>query len=84
MFVDPAEINIVWSVVARYTANNELGVAAKVAPDQGDPGKQRLICIYTKDFTDIDDVRRVAKKMKDIGLIDLRKPTWYKCGMAPR
>lgn len=79
--MDSIEINVIWSVIARYTANNELGIAAKVAPDQGDLSKPRLICIYTKDFKDMDDVRRVAKKLKDIGLVDLRKPIWYKCGM---
>lgn len=83
LFCDPSEVNEVWSVVARYTATNELGIAAKVAPfpEDGDIGKYRLIYIYTKDFTDMKDVSRVAQKMKDLGLIDSRgRGIYYKAG----
>ncbi|KAH8592366.1 hypothetical protein B0O99DRAFT_244535 [Bisporella sp. PMI_857] len=79
LFVDPIEINAVWSVVAHATANNQLGIASKVAPDFGDPRKERLVCIYTKDFTDIEDVTRVARRMKDLGLIEAKKAIYYKC-----
>jgi len=79
LFVDPSEINEVWKVVARYTARNEFGIAAKVAPDSGE-NKDRLICVYTTDFTDMKDVTRIAQKMKDVGLIDARKPIYYKPG----
>lgn len=72
---------MVWSVVARATANNELGIAAKVAPDDGDDRKPRLICVYTKDFNDMDDVARVIKKMRDLKLVEPRKAIYYKCGM---
>jgi hypothetical protein len=81
MFCDPSEIDAVWAVVARATVNNELGIAAKVAPDEGDPRKERLICIYTHDFNDMADVCRVIKKMRDLGLFNSRgKPLYYKCG----
>ncbi|KAG9245999.1 hypothetical protein BJ878DRAFT_417939 [Calycina marina] len=79
LFVDPAEVNFVWSEVARYTAKGELGHAAKVAPDGGD-ARPRLICVYTEDYTDIADVTGVAKKMKDIGLIGRGQTIYYKCG----
>ena len=81
LFCDPAEINLVWGVVARATASNELGIAAKVAPDEGERRKLRLICVYTKNFSDIVDVTRVAHKMRTLGLINLKdKPIYYKCG----
>lgn len=80
MFCQSNEVNAVWAVVARATAENDLGIAAKVAPD-GNDGRDRLICIYTKDFSDIDDVTRVIRKMKDLGLVDSRgRPLYYKCG----
>jgi len=71
-------------LVAGATAKNELGIATKVAPDNGDPGRpHRLICIYTKDFKDMEDVARVARKMRDIGLIEARgRPIYYKCGQS--
>lgn len=74
-------MNAVWAVIAKATAKNELGIAAKVAPDEGDTRKQRLICVYTEDFTDMKDVSRVLKKMKDLGIFEARgKPVYYKCG----
>lgn len=84
MFCDPAEVNTVWAIVARGTANNELGIASKVAPDDGDGRKPRLICIYTKDFNDLDDVSRVVRKMRDLKLVETRRAIYYKCGMFSR
>lgn len=72
-----------WAVVARYTAANELGICAKVAPapQYEDIRKERLLCVYTKDFADVKDVSRVAQKMKDLGLIDMRgRGIYYKAG----
>jgi len=81
IFCTPEEVNAVWSIIARATATNDLGIAAKVAPDSGDSRKSRLICIYTKDFTDIKDVSRVAHKLKDLGLVESRgRGIFYKCG----
>jgi hypothetical protein len=64
LFCDPAEVNSVWEVVARATALNELGIAAKVAPREGeeDRRKLRLICVY----------------LGLINLKD--SPIYYKCG----
>jgi hypothetical protein len=79
----PSTVDAVWAVVAKATAQGELGTAAKVAPDEGDDRRPRVICIYTPDFTDLDDVTRVLRKMKDLGLVDTRgKPIYYKCGMG--
>jgi hypothetical protein len=75
------EVNEVWGVVARAVANNELGTAARVAPFDGDNRKDRLICVYTKDFSDKEDVSRVVNKMKNLGLVETAgKAIWYKCG----
>jgi len=83
IFCQAAEVNAVWSVIARATASNELGIAAKVTPDDGDDRKPRLICIYTKDFTDMKDVSRVIHKLRDLGLVEPRgKPIYYKCGKS--
>jgi hypothetical protein len=81
IFCHREEINAVWAVVSRGTANNELGIAAKVAPDAGDDRQARLICVYTKDFTDMKDVSRVVHKLKNLGLVETKgRPIYYKCG----
>jgi hypothetical protein len=83
LFIHPSEVDAVWRVVARHTALNDLGIAAKVAC--GDPTAPadtlRLICVYTKDFSNMEDVYRVALKMKKLGLITTtERPIYYKCG----
>jgi len=81
LFCSPQEVNAVWEVIARNTVNNELGIAAKVAPDDGSTRVDRLMCIYTKDFTDMEDVTRVLKKLKELGLVEAKgRAIYYKCG----
>jgi hypothetical protein len=89
LFPPPDLIDVTWSLIARHTARNSLGVAAKVAPRdvENDPYSQepRLICIYTKDFSDETDVLRVLQKLRELGLVDLRKKAvYYKMGESSR
>ncbi|KAF5022757.1 hypothetical protein F66182_5172 [Fusarium sp. NRRL 66182] len=83
LFCSPAEVNDVWEIVAKATANNELGIAAKVAPRpvDGDSRKDRLICVYTTDFADKVDVGRVLQKLRELRLVETRgRPIYYKPG----
>jgi hypothetical protein len=82
LFIEPSYVNKVWEIVARATANNELGIAAKVAPkNEGEPNRVRLICIYTKDFRDKNDIGRVLKRLKELGLVKMSgRQIYYKCG----
>ncbi|KAF4976624.1 hypothetical protein FZEAL_6738 [Fusarium zealandicum] len=81
LFCAPAEVNDVWDIVAKATANNELGIAAKVAPRpvDEDSRKDRLICVYTTDFADVADVGRVLQKLRELRLVEARgRPIYYK------
>jgi hypothetical protein len=82
LFPEPGYVDEVWAVVARYTANNELGMAAKVAPkDEAGAGRARLVCVYTQDFRDKGDVTRVLGRMKGLGLVrEKGRMIYYKCG----
>ncbi|KAJ3496032.1 hypothetical protein NLG97_g2961 [Lecanicillium saksenae] len=83
LFCDVSEVNEVWDIVAKATANNELGIAAKVAPrpEMDDTRKDRLICIYTKDFMDKVDIGRVVQRLKELRLTDNNsKRIYYKPG----
>ncbi|KAL6870251.1 DUF1917 domain-containing protein [Trichoderma novae-zelandiae] len=81
LFCPATEVNEVWEIVAKATANNELGIAAKVAPRSPleDPRKDRLLCIYTADFADKADVGRVLQKLRELKLVEARgRPIYYK------
>lgn len=83
LFCDVSEVNEVWDVVAKATANNELGIASKVAPrpETGDVRKERLICVYTKDFMDKIDIGRVLQRLKELRLADGKsRRIYYKPG----
>ncbi|KAJ9403633.1 hypothetical protein DTO045G8_8656 [Paecilomyces variotii] len=73
-------VDDVWAAVAQATANDELGVAAKVATDNGSQGG-RLVAIYTRDYDDKKDVKRVLEKLVELGLVDRgsTRPIYYKC-----
>lgn len=76
LFPKPDDVNRVWRIVAEAVIHGRLGDTAKVAPaDPPNPfaaGTQRqsshLICVYTKDFSDLDDVRRVLDELVELGL----------------
>ncbi|GAB1317285.1 DUF1917-domain-containing protein (Fragment) [Madurella fahalii] len=68
LFPEPENVNSVWAKVVRATADNELGTAAKVET-KAEAGKERLICVYTRDFRDKDDVARVLKRMRELELV---------------
>ncbi|RVX74781.1 hypothetical protein B0A52_01058 [Exophiala mesophila] len=74
LFPETSDVGRVWAIVAHATWDGKLGVSAKVATDGAGsagsgPQTQRLICIYTHDFSDQDDVRRVVQNMKTLGLL---------------
>ncbi|POS80931.1 hypothetical protein DHEL01_v200698 [Diaporthe helianthi] len=82
LFIEPASVNEVWAIVAGATARNELGIAAKVAPRE-EPGspRERLVCIYTYDFRDKDDIARVLHRLRQLELVRDRaggRPIYYK------
>ncbi|KAK3180413.1 hypothetical protein K4F52_008264 [Lecanicillium sp. MT-2017a] len=81
LFAPATEIHELWEIVAKATANNELGIAAKVLPRQEneDPRKDRLICVYTADFMDKADVGRVLQRLRELRLVEARsKRIYYK------
>lgn len=77
-FLPPGRIDYYWNVIAQATERGELGPSAKVATDDGS-GKARLLAVYTCNFDDVADVRRVAQKLVDLGLISPKdRPIYYK------
>jgi hypothetical protein len=72
-------VDSVWKTVVTALDKGELGEAAKVATDDGS-GQARLTCVYTEDFTDKEDVKRVLKTLVEKKLVDEEaRPIYYKC-----
>lgn len=81
LFPGPDTLVHTWRTVCDGTVRNRLGINSKVAVGDNQRGPERLICIYTKDFSDIEDVRRVLEEIIDLGLIQRNSPRgiYYKC-----
>ena len=67
LFPSLSEVNHTWSLIATATIAGELGHAAKVATNDGTQNS-RLICVYTPDFSDKKDVKRVLERLCEMGL----------------
>ena len=81
LFPSPSHLDEVWSKVAKATHAGTLGMAAKVATagDDDRSGKSRLICVYTNDFSDRADVKRVVRKLNELKLVRGDQGIFYKC-----
>ncbi|KAK5107678.1 hypothetical protein LTR62_000913 [Meristemomyces frigidus] len=84
LFPDVNDVARVWRVVAEATAAGKLGPISKVAThDQSPPqARARLICVYTYDFTDMADVRRVLDELIALDLVSRStqdRSIYYKC-----
>lgn len=70
----------VWGLVAEATASGKLGPTSKVATyDERNPAKNRVICVYTYDFSDLTDVKRVLSALVENEIIKQESRISYKC-----
>ena len=83
MFPIAESVNQIWAPVAKAVADGELGHVAKVATDDGsgDQYQRRLVCVYTEDFEDKKDVKRVLDRLVGLGLVKNTKDTTGQEGM---
>ncbi len=71
------QVDYCWARVRLATEDGALGVAAKVSTDWGrenDPtaawgNHVHVICVFTRDWLDLGDVRRVAKRLAEIDAV---------------
>lgn len=72
VFVDAKEIDRVWSTIAAATRKGLLGGRSKVAtaaPNRfSEDSTRRVICVYTYDWTDTEDVRRIREELRRLGI----------------
>ena len=81
LFVSQEEVDRVWALVVAGTLSGELGIDAKVATDDGSR-RERVVCVYTQDFADQGDVKRVlcGLEKKQLAGQGGLKPIYYKAG----
>ncbi|ODM16192.1 hypothetical protein SI65_08191 [Aspergillus cristatus] len=80
LFVSVGRVDAVWKAVVEATVSGELGHAAKVSANPGECNREdQAIMIYTRDYEDTDDIRRVLEKLIELGLVkDDKRPIYYK------
>jgi len=72
IFVNIKDIDEVWGKIKKATEEGKLGGSAKVAtarpnPNATNPGT-KVICVYTYDWTDEEDVRKIRKELRKLGI----------------
>ena len=72
VFVPARHLDRWWERIRLATEQGRLGISAKAATALPNElaGSQRtkLICVYTRDWQDRDDVRRVLQELRDLGV----------------
>ncbi len=73
VFVPVAQIDEVWARIKLAIEEGRLGSSAKVATARPNPNAtnpdSKVICVYTYDWTDEEDVRRVRHELRVLGII---------------
>ncbi len=71
LFISAPRIDTAWHTIRSETLLGKLGVGAKVATAMKNPlatsQRVKLICVYTYSADDLDDVRRVRQRLRELG-----------------
>lgn len=73
VFVDRAHVDEAWTNVAALVLAGELGPSAKVSTARPNPNAvggpdTHVVIVYAQDWRDLTDLRRILRKLRDIGL----------------
>jgi len=66
IYRNSSEINAAWKTVAKPTINGELRMSAKVGTAMQSE-RRHVICVYTADYLDLEDVMKVREKLRLLG-----------------
>jgi len=78
IFRPPELIDELWDEIAKLTVAGELGVSAKVSTART-AGKSHVICVYTADYFDFEDVTGTRQRLRELGVNEqlYYKPDMY-------
>jgi hypothetical protein len=72
VFLHVSQIDEVWARIKLATEEGRLGRSAKVATARPNPNAKnpdsKVICVYTYDWTDDEDVRRLRHELRRLGI----------------
>lgn len=72
IFVSNFNVDRIWIKIKNATGNGSLGGLSKVATAKVNPefsnSKVKVICVYTYDWRDEKDVKRVREELRKIGI----------------
>lgn len=72
IFVDISELDETWQKIKKFTEQGILGDGAKAATAKPNPNasspNEKVICVYTYNWLDTDDVFRVEQALRAIGI----------------
>jgi Basophilic leukemia-expressed protein Bles03 len=72
VFVPAGRIDWWWEQIRLATEQGRLGISAKAATarvsELAVSPRMKLICVYTRNWQDRDDVRRVLRQLRDLGV----------------
>jgi hypothetical protein len=70
VFVPHESVDEVWEWIRSATEKGQLGIAAKVSTSRpsGYKSTAHVICVYTHDFRDKDNVIQTLKALREIGI----------------
>jgi uncharacterized protein YprB with RNaseH-like and TPR domain len=72
VFADISELDTTWQKIKKATKEGVLGVGAKAATAKPNPNassqNEKVICVYTYNWLDKDDVFRVENMLRSIGI----------------
>ena len=73
IFVSPGRLDALWRKIKYATENGKLGYESKTTTAKPNSlagkSRQKVICVYTYDWTDEEDVRRVRSELKKLGIV---------------
>jgi len=72
IFIANEQIDLTWQKIKKATKEGLLGTSSKVATSQpsqyANSETEKVICVYTYDSDDIDDINRIENALREIGI----------------
>ena len=74
IFSDAAKVDSIWRKVKQAVEDGLLGDRVKVSTAKPNPNardsSRRVICVFTYDYEDIEDVRRIREQLRRLGVTE--------------